>query len=167
MKAAVAAALAVVLAGCRPPIPPPKPAPPPPVGHAVGNTAPAFSLLDSKGAPYVSAGMAGKRAQLLVFGTTACPMCRGKMSDIQQVHEKRGERLEVAAVLLSETPARADAFAAEFQATFRMVLDPQNISIALFKLGNYPHFVLVDRKGVIRYTGHELPGDALFEEAVR
>lgn len=89
------------------------------------------------------------------------------MSDIQRVHEQRGARLEVAAVLLSETPAKADAFAAEFKATFRMVLDPQNISIALFKLGNYPHFVLVDRQGVIRYTGHELPGESLLEEAAR
>jgi peroxiredoxin len=164
----LAAACLLALCGCRPPAPPPpRPAPPPPIGPAAGNSVPAFSLRDSKGAPYVASGFVGKKAQLLVFGTTSCPLCQGKMSDIQLVHENYGAKVEVAAVLLSETAEKADKFAADFNATFRMVLDPQNISIALFKLGHYPHFVLVDRRGVIRYTGHDLPPDAAVEEAAR
>ncbi|MCC6739364.1 MAG: TlpA family protein disulfide reductase [Planctomycetia bacterium] len=167
MRLGPALAACVLLAGCHPPAPPPRPAPPPPIGPAAGNSVPALSLRDSKGAPFLTSGFVGRKAQLLVFGTTACPMCQGKMSDIQAVHEKRGGQVEVAAVLLSETPEKADKFAADFNATFRMVLDPQNITIALFKLGHYPHFVLVDRRGVIRYSGPELPADAMVDEAAR
>ncbi|KAF0245009.1 MAG: hypothetical protein FD180_1993 [Planctomycetota bacterium] len=168
MRTALVAAAVLALAGCRPPAPPaPKPGPPPPVGNAVGQSAPAFSLHDSKGAPYVESGFVGRKAQLLVFGTTACPMCQAKVADVDAVRQKRGGEVEVAAVLLSETPEKAEKYASEFKAGFRMVLDPRNISIALFKLGNYPHFVLIDKRGVIRYTGQQLPGDALIEEAAR
>ena len=168
MKRGIVAAFAILLSGCRPPAPPPpKAGPPPPVGIAVGNSAPAFSLLDSKGAPYVESGYVGRKAQLLVFGTTSCPMCQAKVADVDAVRQKRGDRVEVAAVLLSETAANADKYASDFKAEFRMVLDPNNISINLFKLGNYPHFVFIDKRGVIRYTGQELPGDALIDEAAR
>jgi peroxiredoxin len=169
VRTGIAALLALLLSGCRPPAPPPapKPVPPPPVGTAVGNSAPAFSLVDSKGAPYIESGFVGRKAQLLVFGTTACPVCQAKVADVDAVRQKHGADVEVAAVLLSETAEKADQYAAEYKAGFRMVLDPRNISIALFKLGNYPHFVLIDKRGVIRHTGHELPGEALIVESTR
>lgn len=168
MRPVVAAAVALLFSGCRPPAPPsPKGGPPPPVGPAAGQSAPAFSLVDSKGAPYVEAGYVGRKAQLLVFGTTSCPVCQSKVAEVEAVHRKHGAEVEVAAVLLSETVERADKYAADYKAGFRMVLDPQNVSINLFKLGNYPHFVLIDKRGVIRYTGRELPGDAQIAEAAR
>ncbi|MEK7467736.1 MAG: TlpA disulfide reductase family protein [Planctomycetota bacterium] len=167
MNRGIVAALAILLSGCRPPAPPQKPGPPPPVGPAVGQSAPAFSFLDSKGAPYVESGYVGRKAQLLVFGTTSCPMCQAKVADVDAVRQKRGGEVEVAAVLLSETAEKAEKYASEFKAGFRMLLDPQNISIALYKLGNYPHFVLIDKRGVIRYTGQKLPDDAIIEAAAR
>ncbi|MCE9582097.1 MAG: redoxin family protein [Planctomycetes bacterium] len=159
---------AVILAGCgRRVPPPPKPGPPPPIGPETGQTAPGFSLIDSKGVPYSEASFVGRKAQLLVIGTTSCPMCQAKIVDIEAVRLKRGDSVEVAAMLLSETAAKADKYAADFHAGFRMVLDPQNLTMSLFKPGHYPYFVLVDKRGVIRYTGNDLPDDALLEQAAR
>jgi hypothetical protein len=123
--------------------------------------------MDSKGVTYSESSFLGRKAQFFVIGTTSCPMCQAKIADIEAVHQKRGQGLEVAAILLSENAVKADKYAADFHATFRMVLDPQNLTMSLFKPGNYPYFVLVDKHGVIRFTGHDLPGDPLLDEAMK
>ncbi len=171
MKAAVlAAALGAALAGCGPPDGGADKAArkaPPPVGAREGESAPVLDLLDSRGARFRTSSWIGRRAQLLVMGTTQCPRCEGRMAEIEQVRARFGESLEIAAILFSETGDRAEAFAARHKAGFRMVLDPQNTGIVLYKPGAYPHFVLIDKQGVIRYTGPELPGDARLIEAAR
>lgn len=171
MKRAAALALAAAVAwsapGCGRKAVPAKPAPPPPVGALPGMSAPPFMLKDSKGATYSEASFVGRKAQLLVFGTTSCPVCQSRVADVEAVRAKRGDAVEVAAVLLSETAEKAEKFASDYKAGFRMVLDPQNISISLYKLGNYPYFVLIDRAGVIRESGREIPSDALLDEATR
>ena len=69
LRTALLLAGALLLSGCRPPAPPPpKPGPPPPVGPAAGQSAPAFSLLDSKGAELARfSGYQGVKAMSAFF----------------------------------------------------------------------------------------------------
>ena len=143
----------------------PRPVVRPPTGPAAGQTAPEYDLFDSKGARRLSGEWAGKKAALLVIGTTSCPRCRSMVADIDAVRQKRGDSLFVAAILLSETADRAEAFARDHGAGFTLLVDPKNAAMTAFKPGNYPHFVLVDTHGVIRYTGPDLPADTLIDQA--
>ncbi|MBI2921849.1 MAG: TlpA family protein disulfide reductase [Planctomycetes bacterium] len=165
----VLAALVAACAGCDRPVPAPRPAPwrAPPQGPAAGQTAPSVDLYDSKGRRVRTRAWLGKEAALLVFGTTMCPNCKSQVAAIDAVRQKHAGKVEVAAVLLSETAERAEAFARDYHAGFPLLLDPQNSTMKPFALGNYPHYVLIDRKGVIRYTGPELPEDPALEEAAR
>ena len=163
-------ALAAAAIGCDRPSSDAHPVPawrPPPQGSAVGQTAPSVDLYDSKGRRVQTRAWIGKEAALLVFGTTMCPNCRAQVASIDAVRQKHAGKVEVAAVLLSETAERAEAFARDHKAGFPLLLDPQNSTMLPFALGNYPHYVLIDKKGVIRYTGPVLPEETALAEAAR
>lgn len=137
----------------------------PPPGPAVGQSAPYIDLYDELQKRHTSRDWLGKPA-VLVFGTTMCPRCKAQVADVEKLKKRWEGRLSVAAVLLSETEERAAAYAKEHALTFPMLLDKQNSTMLPYKLGDYPHYVLIDARGVIRSTGPAMPGDKEIGEAL-
>lgn len=176
MRRRIAAALlALAASGCDDAAPAPAqraPLPPAPakMGPEVGDVAPPIDLKDERGARVRSAAWVGRRAALLIFGTTMCPVCQKEIKTADEVLKRFPDRVEVAAVLLSASEESAREYREKHAPTFTLLVDPGNATMRPFDITlgkNYPWYVLVDRAGVIRYSGGKMPGDGELEAAAK
>lgn len=144
-------------------------APPPnvPVGNRVGQRAPQFSLPDyDEDTVHLSDFLGG--VVLLEFWFSSCPGCRASapyLESLRQRFEDHG--LVVLLVILDRNPADAETFFAltgytNF-ITVREVDSAARPTRQAYGVGPVPHVFLIDRLGIIRYSGHP---DSLFEEQI-
>lgn len=131
-----------------------------PVG--VGEAAPDFHADDLEGRSFTQADLRGG-ARLLVFWTSWCGVCQAEMPKYVALHrELAAEGFEVIGVNCDregDQQAIARRYRDDHQLPFRVVLDHGALARA-FRLSVYPHLVLVDRTGQIRWVhqGRALEG---------
>lgn len=117
----------------------------------VGEVAPDFETEDVFGNPVRLSQFRGQPVWLMFWGSW-CPPCRAEFPDIQVAYaqlEPRG--LRMLGVSLRESPVDAASYAAENNATFLVLSDPdERDTRSAYPIFNFPTHIFIDREGVIR-----------------
>lgn len=121
---------------------------------AAGDAVPDFVADDLDGAPFTTDDLRGK-AHLLVFFTSWCGVCLSEMPTYSALHRELSARgFSVVGVNCDregDQAAIARRYAADHDLPFRVILDPGALARA-FRLSVYPHLVLIDAHGQIRWV---------------
>ncbi|MFC2077351.1 PKD domain-containing protein [Candidatus Bipolaricaulota bacterium] len=133
-------------------------------GYGVGDQAPSFSLPDFDGEIVSLMDLEGQ-VVLLEFFFSSCSGCLSSIPLLESLGEQFGdEGLVVVVVVLDRDPAYARDLFSDGGYENLIVLresDPARPTRAAYGVSNVPHVFLIDRSGVIRFTGHPggLTGD--------
>ena len=148
-----ATALSAVLLGAAPAMAAP----------AVGQAAPSFTAVDSKGQQHKLADFKGK-VLVLEWTNHECPYVQKhyKSSNMQNLQKQAKQMGAVWLSVISSAPgeqghvdgAKADELTASRQAgPSAVLLDPQGAIGKAYDARTTPHMYVIDAKGVLRYAG--------------
>jgi len=117
---------------------------------------PQFSLLDTAGRTHTSAEWASKRAVVLFFASTDCPLANGyvpEMNRLEQAYSPRG--VVFLAVQGDATIAAAEVVkhAKEFSFQFPYLFDPKESLAAYTGATTVPEVAVLSPRGEILYLG--------------
>jgi len=129
------------------------------IGTAVGDTAPDFQLAGLDGAQLKLADLHGRPA-VLIFWTAWCPTCKEEAPHFNALaakYEPNGVR--VVGINIQDSPARTEGGVKDFGIQYRVVRDPDANMTRRYKVAGTPTIIFLDRNGVVRYFGNELPAD--------
>jgi len=125
----------------------------------VGSLAPEFELAKLDGAKISSADFAGKPA-VLVFWTAWCPSCKEEAPHINRLAaEYQSKGIRVLGINIGEGAARVGEGIKDFGIEYDVVRDADAQVAKTYKVVGTPTVVFLDKKGVVRYFGNELPKD--------
>ncbi len=121
-----------------------------PGGIDVGDATPRFELTDLAGRP-VTIGGARERAQMLLFVSPSCPVCKKLLGLVRDF--VRDERRHLDLVLVGDGERRAQE---ELVARHRLQQVPYVIAPEVgmrFQVGKLPYAILIDEQGIVRSKG--------------
>lgn len=128
-----------------------------PIGYRVGQRAPQIDLPGLNGGVVRLSDLLGK-VVIVEFWVSTCPGCRASVPglvELREVHAERG--LAVLFVILDRAADDARAFfAARGETGFFMAWESDAANrptMAAYGVSLVPHAFLIDRTGVIRYSG--------------
>jgi thiol-disulfide isomerase/thioredoxin len=128
-----------------------------PLGIAVGEAAPAFSLPDLAGRSVELAAFRG-RVIILEFWASWCKPCHAAMDELAQLAEGANGEVQILAVSLDRHEEALRLFLDGKSGDHLMVLwgsrERADDVKALYGVGEIPYLVVLDRRGVIRFRGH-------------
>lgn len=130
-----------------------------PVGLNVGNAAPEFSLTDAAGKVHSLSDYLGK-VVILEFWRLGCPHCRATMPHLKELYERyKDDGLVVVLVTPDWNMAATQSYLDQngYSDFINLWDDPRKGDdqvTAKYKVWTVPHTLLIDRHGVIRYTGY-------------
>ncbi|MCA1555172.1 MAG: TlpA family protein disulfide reductase [Acidobacteria bacterium] len=128
-------------------------------GTAVGNLAPQFQLVQTDGAQVSLDSLRGHPA-VVVFWTAWCPFCKEEAPHINELaaqYEARGVR--VLGINIQDSEARTAGGVREFGIKYAVARDADAKIAKLYKVQGTPTVIFLDKQGVVRYNGNELPKD--------
>jgi len=128
-------------------------------GTAVGNLAPEFKLAQTDGAEVSLDSLRGKPA-VIVFWTAWCPFCKEEAPHINELaanYEPRGVR--VLGINIQDSEARTAGGIRDFGIKYAVARDADASIAKAYKVQGTPTIVFLNKDGVVRYTGNELPAD--------
>ncbi len=134
-------------------------APTPARGTSVGDIAPDFQLTQTNGAPVSLDSLRGQPA-VVVFWTAWCPFCKEEAPHINELaaqYEAKGVR--VLGINIQDSEARTAGGIKEFGIKYAVARDADAKIAKLYKVQGTPTVLFLDKDGLIRYTGNELPKD--------
>lgn len=113
----------------------------------IGNRAPNFELANLQGEQVKLSDYRGQGV-FLNFWATWCEPCINEMPLMNQVY-KQVPGVEILAVNVGQKKSAASQFADELGLTFSILLDSNNETKGLYKIGGLPVTILIDEKGEI------------------
>lgn len=124
------------------------------LNEAVGD----FKLLDLAGKEISFSAASGKPA-LLFFWATWCPFCVKELPNLQKQYPSlKSAGIEVMAINVGEPKERVEKFLSKKEKLeFPILLDRDSQVATSYNLVGIPTYVLIDAKGKIRSSGHNLP----------
>lgn len=125
----------------------------------VGSLAPEFELAKLDGTKVSLNDFAGKPA-VLVFWTAWCPSCKEEAPHINQLAaEFQDKGVRVLGINIGEGLARVKEGIKDFGIKYDVVRDADTQVAKNYQVVGTPTVVFLDKKGVVRYFGNELPND--------
>lgn len=119
-------------------------------GPRIGSRALDFSLQDTKGRTWTQDSIKGKIV-LLRFWADWCPSCRFEMPVIEKQYQRLvPQGFQVLAVNVKQSAEVAEAFAAQMNITFPILLDKEGQLAKSYGVYALPTNFLIDQQGVIR-----------------
>ncbi len=112
----------------------------------IGKPAPDFSLPSLGGKKVTLSEFKGK-AVFLNFWATWCPPCKDEMPSMEKIYREQKGKLEILAVSIDKGSKEVEAFKKEYDLSFPILLDPDNLVAALYELAFVPTTYLIDRAG--------------------
>lgn len=129
------------------------------VGASVGNTAPDFQLTRTDGSTVSLNDLHGAPA-VLVFWTAWCPSCKDEAPHINDLAAQYGSRgVRVLGINIKDSQARTEGGIKDFGIRYPVARDADAAVTRTYKVTGTPTIILLDSKGVVRYSGHALPED--------
>ena len=135
--------------------------------QGVGDRAPVVSVATLDGRPLTLAAGVGRKAVVLEFWATWCEVCEALLPRLRAAHARYGDRVDFIGVnvTVNESRNRVKRFVAEQKLPFRTVFDEGGVAVRAFAAPATSYIVIVDAKGVIRYTGSGATQDIVGELA--
>lgn len=130
----------------------------PPSGAYEGEHAPSVNGTTVDGRNAGLSSVAGKPA-VMVFWASWCGPCRREAPLVAQLAADYGDRIGVIGVNAGEDAATARAAAEALHMTWPVLLDVDGRISADYEVEALPTLLVLDKDGIIRYRGHELPSD--------
>lgn len=126
------------------------------VGNRVGMKAPEFSIPGTDDANVRLSDYAG-HVVIVEFWTSTCPACQASMAGLEALRVRyEAQGLVVILVSIDQTATGPNDFLARSgYAGFVSTIDPYpaRVTRASYDVSHVPHAFLIDRGGVIRYSG--------------
>jgi len=122
--------------------------------------APDFELKDLDGKSYQLSQFKGERFVLLYFWATWCPQCIASRPNIARIRENIPSKdLEIMGINVGsgDSLERVKRFQKGHPVSWPMLYDADESVTQRYEVQGIPLYVLVDKKGVVVYRGHELP----------
>jgi len=120
--------------------------------------APNFQLKDLAGNTVTLSEYKGKQDVLLFFWTTWCPYCRKGLKVLNEKHAQLlKDGVEILAINVSEPADKVANFVRNYPLTFKTLLDLDAEVAITYKLLGFPTYIIVDKKGLIRFIGFSFP----------
>lgn len=128
-------------------------------GTAIGRTAPEFELAKADGGTISLKDLEGK-ASVIVFWTAWCPICKEEAPRINKLAaEFEPKGVNVVGINIGESDARITEGIKDFGIKYTVAKDTDTSVAKSYKVIGTPTIVFLDRQGVVRYNGNELPND--------
>ena len=128
-------------------------------GTALAEEAPDFTLRDLAGREVRLSSFKGKQPVLLAFSASWCPYCRRQAPKVVALrNELKEEEIAILGVNQKESRDRAAEFAEAFELNYPTLLDKNGAVSDRYEVEGIPYFVLIDRNGQVRATGHDVGG---------
>jgi len=129
---------------------------------AVGDPAPDFSVVDSRGAPFTLSDLRGRGPVVLVFYRGHwCPFCRKQLSRLQAGLPAIRDRGAHLVALSIDQPRLGRALADELGLEFTLLSNPDSSVVDLYGIRNrllgvasgipHPAVFLIDAEGIVRF----------------
>lgn len=116
----------------------------------IGRPAPDFALLGTDGTPVRLSDLRGTTV-VLNFWATWCVPCKQELPVLVRSYQANAARgLVVLGVDVQERPDEVRAFAAQFSATYPMLIDSDASVVNTYRLFGLPTTWFIDRGGVLR-----------------
>ena len=128
-------------------------------GTALGQIAPEFELAKVDGGNISFEHLEGKPA-VLVFWTAWCPICKEEAPQINKLAaEFEPKGVQVVGINIGESDARIAEGIKDFGIKYTVAKDKDTNVAKSYKVIGTPTVVFLDKKGLVRYFGNELPKD--------
>jgi len=122
------------------------------------NLAPDFSLQDLNGNTFLLSNYRDKQPVLLFFWTTWCPFCSEEMKLIaKRSPQLLNDGLQLVGINVEESLNRVKGFVKSHNLPFLILLDKDAQVAQSFNIVGIPTYFLIDKKGVMRFTGYSFP----------
>jgi thiol-disulfide isomerase/thioredoxin len=124
-------------------------------GIPVGSKAPAVTINDLDGKPVDLGTVLGKKAVLLEFWATWCPLCKALLPQLGRVRDAFGDRVELIGVnvTVNDSKDRIRRYLAEHRPPFRVLFDEKGAGARAYDVPGTSFVVVVDPGGKVVYTG--------------
>lgn len=120
--------------------------------------APDFKLQDLSEDTIELSSFRDKNAVLLFFWTTWCPYCLREMKRLDNnLKELREKGIELIAINAGEPAFKVNRVVKNYDLAFCVLLDRDSEVTEAYGIIGVPSFVLVDKKGYIRFRGNYFP----------
>lgn len=125
------------------------------LGIPVGTLAKAVTIEDLDGQPVDLGQFIGRKAVLLEFWATWCPLCRALEPKMEAARQRYGHRVEfiVVAVAVNQSKASIKRHLARHPMPFRVLWDTNGNAVRAFQAPSTSYVVVLDPSGTVRYTG--------------
>lgn len=128
--------------------------------------APEIQLVDLQGKPVQ---LSDYRGQVVLLNNWAiwCPPCKAEMPVLQAFYDRYREKgFSIIGIEAGEQPESVSEFVNEYQLTFPIWPDPQQLSMSAFQAFSLPNSYVIDRTGVVRLAWTGAISDAMLENYV-
>jgi len=115
-----------------------------------------FRLRDTSGAVHTAAEWAGRKAVVLFFTTTDCPVANSyvpEMNRIRDAYAARGVSVYGVQAEVSVADAAVAKYAQEFRYSFPLLLDPKQTLVKLVDATVTPQVAILMPDGKVLYLG--------------
>jgi len=120
--------------------------------------APDFTLTDLNNDSVALNSYINKQPVMLFFWASWCPFCLEELRVLSEIYSQlEREELALLVINIGESAAKVDNFAKRNNLHFRVLLDKDAAVSQSFEILGVPTYILVDKKGYIRFAGHYFP----------
>ena len=134
----------------------------PVTGAKVGDRAHDVTLKDLDDRVWSLKEARGHDVVHLVFWATWCVPCLSEIPELRKAYDKyhdRGFTIYAVVVNMDQKPDIVRAVAREMKVNYPVLWDEKDAVRAKYRVEAIPQNFLIDRDGIIRFAGNELPGD--------
>lgn len=125
------------------------------LGIPLGTVAKAVTIEDLDGQPVELGQFIGKKAVLLEFWATWCPLCRALEPKMAAARLRHGDQLEiiVVAVAVNQSKSSIKRHLERHPMPFRVLWDTNGNAVRAFRAPSTSYVVTLDAMGKVVYTG--------------
>ena len=124
-------------------------------GLAVGQVAPVVSVADLDGKPVRIGIGTGKRAAVVEFWATWCPLCAALLPEMRAAQKSYGDRVDFYGVnvTVNDSKEHVRKYAAEKHPPWTTLYDDRGVAVRAFGAVATSYVVIIDRDGKVAYIG--------------
>jgi peroxiredoxin len=117
---------------------------------SVGQPAPDFEYLDSKGKLWKLSELKGK-VVFINFWATWCVTCKGEMPHKEALYEMmQDEPFQMLGMLFRDDPANLAEYYKTQKVSLPTLISPDNESAKMFGITGVPETFIIDKEGIVR-----------------